>query len=51
MYLFKNYVIFKTPSTGQPKNYAMEKGGVPVPRLQYPKNGLRNCCMIPDVKM
>ena len=29
IYSFKNYIIFKAPPTGpgQPKNYAMEKGG------------------------
>ena len=27
IYLFKNYIIFEAPPTGQPKNYAMEKWG------------------------
>ena len=40
IYSFKNYIIFEAPPTGQPKNYAMEKG---VPRLKCLKNGLRNC--------
>ena len=26
IYSFKNYIIFEAPPTGQPKNYALEKG-------------------------